>query len=113
MARGLDLPRVRTNSDEPRHRGISVLVAPLTTPGIEVRRFPVLGGGYLCEVFLDGVEIPRRISSARSTGLGRPHAHARLRAHHRGEARRPHAWIVDMLEDRLAETGRLEWRGIA
>jgi len=49
---------VRTNPDEPRHRGISVLVAPLDTPGIEVRRFPVLGGGYLCEVFLDGVEIP-------------------------------------------------------
>ena len=35
-----------------------MLVAPLDTPGIEVRRFPVLGGGYLCEVFLDGVEIP-------------------------------------------------------
>jgi alkylation response protein AidB-like acyl-CoA dehydrogenase len=49
---------VRTNPDEPRHRGISVLVAPITTPGIEVRRFPVLGGGYLCEVFLDGVEVP-------------------------------------------------------
>ena len=49
---------VRTNPDEPRHRGISVLVAPLETPGIEVRRFPVVGGGYLCEVFLDGVEIP-------------------------------------------------------
>jgi 3-oxocholest-4-en-26-oyl-CoA dehydrogenase alpha subunit len=49
---------VRTNPAEPRHRGISVLVAPLTTPGIEVRRFPVLGGGYLCEVFLDGAEIP-------------------------------------------------------
>ena len=49
---------VRTNPDESRHRGISVLVAPMDTPGIEVRRFPVLGGGYLCEVFLDGVEIP-------------------------------------------------------
>ena len=49
---------VRTNPDEPRHRGISVLVAPIDTPGIEVRRFPALGGGYLCEVFLDGVEIP-------------------------------------------------------
>jgi alkylation response protein AidB-like acyl-CoA dehydrogenase len=48
---------VRTNPDEPRHRGISVLVAPLDTPGIEVRRFPVLGGGYLCEVFIDGAEV--------------------------------------------------------
>jgi alkylation response protein AidB-like acyl-CoA dehydrogenase len=49
---------VRTNPAESRHRGISVLVAPLDTPGIEVRRFPVLGGGYLCEVFIDGAEIP-------------------------------------------------------
>ncbi len=49
---------VRTDPDEPRHRGLSVLVAQLDTPGIDVRRFPVLGGGHLCEVFLDGVEIP-------------------------------------------------------
>src|SRR4029079_12502637 len=49
---------VRTTPDEPRHRGISVLVAPLDTPGIEVRRFPALGGGYLCEVFVDGAEGP-------------------------------------------------------
>ena len=30
----------------------------MDTPGIEVRTFPTLGGGVLCEVFLDGVEIP-------------------------------------------------------
>lgn len=48
---------VRTDPGRPRHRGVSVLVAPLDTPGIEVRRFPVLGGGFLCEVFLDDVEI--------------------------------------------------------
>jgi alkylation response protein AidB-like acyl-CoA dehydrogenase len=48
---------VRTDPERPRHRGISVLVAPLDSPGIDVRRFPVLGGGYLCEVFLDEVEI--------------------------------------------------------
>jgi len=49
---------VRTDPERPRHRAISVLIAPLDTPGIEVRRFPVLGGGFLCEVFLDEVEIP-------------------------------------------------------
>jgi alkylation response protein AidB-like acyl-CoA dehydrogenase len=49
---------VRTEPALPRHRGISVLVAPLDTPGIEVRAFPTLGGGWLAEVFLDGVEIP-------------------------------------------------------
>jgi alkylation response protein AidB-like acyl-CoA dehydrogenase len=49
---------VRTDPAAARHRGISVLVAPLDTPGIEVRAFPTLGGGWLAEVFLDGVEIP-------------------------------------------------------
>ena len=49
---------VRTDAEPSKHRGISVLVAPVDTPGIEVRRFGTLGGGYLCEMFLDGVEIP-------------------------------------------------------
>jgi len=50
---------VRTDPERPRHEGISVLVADISTPGITVRRFPALGGGSLCEVFLEGVEIPR------------------------------------------------------
>jgi alkylation response protein AidB-like acyl-CoA dehydrogenase len=50
---------VRTNPDaEKPHRGISVLVAPISTPGITVRSFPTMGGGVLCETFLDDVEIP-------------------------------------------------------
>ncbi len=48
----------RTDVAQPRHRGISVLVAPLDTPGIEVREFGALGGGWLSEVFLTAVEIP-------------------------------------------------------
>jgi alkylation response protein AidB-like acyl-CoA dehydrogenase len=50
---------VRTEPEAPKHRGISVLVADIATPGITVRPFPTLGGGSLCEVFLEGVEIPR------------------------------------------------------
>jgi alkylation response protein AidB-like acyl-CoA dehydrogenase len=103
---------VRTNPDEPRHRGISVLVAPLDAPGVEVRRFPALGGGYLCEVFLDSVEIPvdhlvgdvdrgwdvlmhtldfERITAEKLGGL---------------------AWILDLVEARLRETEAPEeaWR---
>jgi alkylation response protein AidB-like acyl-CoA dehydrogenase len=105
---------VRTDPAEPRHRGISVLVTPIDTPGIEVRRFPVLGGGYLCEVFLDEVEIPsgnlvgeldggwdvlmhtldfERITAEKLGGLG---------------------WILDGLERRLSETDRMEqaWQRI-
>jgi alkylation response protein AidB-like acyl-CoA dehydrogenase len=50
---------VRTNPDAARpHRGISVLVADMRSPGIEVREIATLGGGLLCEVFLTDVEVP-------------------------------------------------------
>jgi len=51
---------VRTDPDlSLRHRGISVVVADMRTPGISVRTFPTLGGGNLCEVFIEEAEIPR------------------------------------------------------
>ena len=50
---------VRTDPDAARpHRGISVLVADMRTPGIEVREIATLGGGALAEVFLSDVEVP-------------------------------------------------------
>ncbi len=98
---------VRTNPDEPRHRGISVLVAPLATPGIEVRRFPVLGGGYLCEVFLDGVEIPAgNLVGEVDRGwdvLMHTLDFERITAEKLGGL----AWVLDALEERLAQTDRL------
>jgi 3-oxocholest-4-en-26-oyl-CoA dehydrogenase alpha subunit len=106
---------VRTNPDEPRHRGISVVVAPLATPGIEVRRFPVLGGGYLCEVFLDGVEIPSENLVGEVDGGWEVLMHTldfeRITAEKLGGL----AWVVDALEARLAETGRLDaaWDRVA
>jgi alkylation response protein AidB-like acyl-CoA dehydrogenase len=98
---------VRTNPDEPRHRGISVLVAPIDTPGIEVRRFPVLGGGFLCEVFLDGVEVPaENLVGEVDRGwdvLMHTLDFERITAEKLGGL----AWILDELEARLAETDRL------
>jgi alkylation response protein AidB-like acyl-CoA dehydrogenase len=49
---------VRTG-DAPRHRGLSVLVAPLDAPGITVSAHATLGGGTIGEVELDEVEVPR------------------------------------------------------
>jgi len=50
---------VRTDPDAARpHRGISVLLADMSSPGIEVREIPTLGGGSLFEVFLEEVEVP-------------------------------------------------------
>jgi alkylation response protein AidB-like acyl-CoA dehydrogenase len=99
---------VRTNPREPRHRGISVLVAPLSTPGIEVRRFPVLGGGYLCEVFLDGVEVPaEHLVGEVDRGwdvLMHTLDFERITAEKLGGLQ----WILDALEHRLAATRRLE-----
>ena len=50
---------VLTDPDAARpHRGISVLVAAMDSPGIEVREIEVVGGGVLNEVFLDDVSVP-------------------------------------------------------
>ena len=49
---------VRTSATGDRHEGLTVLVAPMSTPGITVRTFPTMGGGVLSEVFLDEVEVP-------------------------------------------------------
>jgi 3-oxocholest-4-en-26-oyl-CoA dehydrogenase alpha subunit len=50
---------VRTDAEAGRpHRGISVLVADMRSPGIEVREIDVVGGGVLNEVFLDEVSVP-------------------------------------------------------
>jgi alkylation response protein AidB-like acyl-CoA dehydrogenase len=48
---------VRTGPGE-RHRGLSVLVAPLDSPGITVLSHDTLGGGTIGEVVLDQVEVP-------------------------------------------------------
>lgn len=49
---------VRTEEQTVPHRGLSVLVADMRTPGVEVREIETLGGGVLCEVFLRDVEVP-------------------------------------------------------
>ncbi len=99
---------VRTGSPESRHRGISVLVCPLELPGIEVRTFATLGGGHLCETFLDEVVIPAENLVG---GLGEGWAvlmytldFERVTAEKIGGA----AWVLDALEARLRNTGRLD-----
>jgi alkylation response protein AidB-like acyl-CoA dehydrogenase len=106
---------VRTNQDEPRHRGISVLVAPMDTPGIEVRRFSALGGGWLCEVFLDDVEIEVGNLVGELDGGWGVLMHTldfeRVTAEKIGGL----AWVLDGLERRLDETDRLDdaWQRVA
>lgn len=53
---------VRTDPASDRHRGISVLLVPMATPGIEVREIPsVVGERYFHEVFFSGVRVPTSV----------------------------------------------------
>ncbi len=49
----------RTESDVPKHRGISCLLVPMTTRGITVRPIVLANGApETCEVFFDDVVVP-------------------------------------------------------
>lgn len=50
---------VRTDPESKRHKGVSVLLVPMDTPGIEVREIPsVVGDRYFHEVFFSDARIP-------------------------------------------------------
>ena len=51
----------RTEPDAARHAGISYLLIPMHTRGIDVRPLTMMQGGVdFCEVFFDGARIPAR-----------------------------------------------------
>ena len=99
---------VRTDSAATKHRGISVLVCPVDTPGIEVRTFPTLGGG------LPVRDVPRRRRDPGANLVGEVNGgwdmlmytldFERVTAEKIGGF----AWVLDAVEERLRETERLD-----
>ncbi len=50
---------VRTDPDSRRHKGVSVLLCPVDSPGVEVREIPsVVGARYFHEVFFSDARVP-------------------------------------------------------
>ncbi|TFZ02880.1 acyl-CoA dehydrogenase [Ramlibacter henchirensis] len=49
----------RTDPDAPRHKGISMLIVDLRSPGVQIRPIrQINGNAEFCEVFLDNVKVP-------------------------------------------------------
>ncbi len=50
----------RTSDDGPKHRGISMLIVDMRSPGVELRPMTqITGHAEFCELFLDDVVVPR------------------------------------------------------
>ncbi len=49
----------RTNTEVPKHKGISLFLAPLDIPGVTIRPLPMMGwGADMAELFFDDVRVP-------------------------------------------------------
>jgi len=52
---------VRTDSDAPKHEGITFLLMDMASPGVSVKPITLISGySPFCETFLDHVRVPRR-----------------------------------------------------
>jgi 3-oxocholest-4-en-26-oyl-CoA dehydrogenase alpha subunit len=99
---------VRTDPGRPKHKGVSVLVADLATPGIDVRSFPTLGGGSLCEVFLDGAVIPSENLVGELHGGWDVLMHTLDFERITSEKLGGLAWVLDALEEHLRSSGLID-----
>ena len=66
---------VRTGAEDSRHRGITWLILPMDTPGVEIRPLTTIAGSTeFAELFLDEVRVPvaNRVGRRRTTAGGSP-----------------------------------------
>jgi alkylation response protein AidB-like acyl-CoA dehydrogenase len=99
---------VRTDPQAPKQRGISILLLPLDTPGVEVRTIPdIVGEGAFAEIFFTDVRVPASARLGPENG-GWPIVRRSLQFERVGAARWERAALVlDLLAERAAEEGRL------
>lgn len=90
----------RTDPDVPRHKGISLFIVDMGSPGVEVRPMEqITGHAEFCELFLDGVFVPaERLLGAPGEGW-RIAMH--VVAHERGTAALPRQVMLRTWLDRL------------
>jgi hypothetical protein len=50
----------RTDFDAPKHKGISLIIVDLKSPGITIRPMITMGGWRVNEVFYDDVQVPKK-----------------------------------------------------
>jgi len=50
----------RTDQDAPKHKGISMIIVDLKSPGITIRPMITMAGWQTNEVFYDNVEVPKK-----------------------------------------------------
>jgi alkylation response protein AidB-like acyl-CoA dehydrogenase len=86
----LGLALVRTDPEAPKHRGLTMFLVPMTTPGVEVRPLRQLtGGASFCETFLTDVVLDDALQLG-DTGAGWAVATAALAGERRAVGDRSH-----------------------
>src|SRR5690242_16089968 len=101
----------RTDDSVPRHRGISMLIVDMRSPGVEVRPMTqITGHAEFCELFLDDVVVPKEhLLSERGDGWK---IAMHTLGHERGTAALPRqvklrTWLDRAIQDAAAQ-GRLD-----
>ena len=92
----------RTDPDVPRHKGISLFIVDMESPGVDVRPMEqITGHAEFCELFLDDVHVPSdRLLGAPGQGW---QIAMHVVAHERGTAALPRQVLLRTWLDRLVE----------